>query len=73
MSITFRTAGESHGPALVSLIEGVPAGLPLLAEHVDEQLARRPRPEPCCRRLQIEKEHVEFLSGGRAGENLPFV
>lgn len=70
MPITFRTAGESHGPALVSLIEGVPAGLPLLAEHVDEQLARRQQGYGRGRRMQIEKDHVEFLSGVRAGETM---
>jgi len=70
MPITFRTAGESHGPALVSLIEGVPAGLPLLAEHIDEQLARRQQGYGRGRRMQIEKDHAEFLSGVRAGETL---
>src|SRR5436190_10228021 len=41
MPIRFTTAGESHGPGLVSILEGMPAGLPLLAEHVDTELARR--------------------------------
>ena len=55
--LRFTTAGESHGPALVSVLEGMPAGLPLLAEHVDhgENLARMralagdlvPPPEAC--------------------------
>lgn len=70
MSITFHTAGESHGPALVSLIEGVPAGLPLLAAHIDEQLARRQQGYGRGRRMQIEKDHVEFLSGVRAGATI---
>ena len=70
MPITFRTAGESHGPALVSLIEGVPAGLPLLTEQVDAQLARRQQGYGRGRRMQIEKDHVEFLSGVRAGETM---
>jgi chorismate synthase len=39
--LRFTTAGESHGPALVSILEGIPAGLPLLAEHVGLDLARR--------------------------------
>ena len=39
--LRFTTAGESHGQALVGVLEGIPAGLPLLAEHIDEQLKRR--------------------------------
>ncbi|MFN0098731.1 MAG: chorismate synthase [Gemmatimonadaceae bacterium] len=68
--LTFRTAGESHGPALVGLIEGVPAGLPLLADHVDTQLARRQQGYGRGRRMQIEQDRIEFLSGVRAGETL---
>jgi chorismate synthase len=67
---TFRTAGESHGPALVALVEGVPAGLPLLAEHVDTQLVRRQQGYGRGRRMQIEQDRMEFLSGMRAGETL---
>ena len=68
--IKFLTAGESHGPALVSVIEGLPAGLPLLAEHVDKELARRQQGYGRGRRMQIEQDRVEFLSGLRAGETL---
>lgn len=68
--ITFQTAGESHGPALVALVEGVPAGLPLLAAHVDADLARRQQGYGRGRRMQIEKDQVEFLAGVRAGETL---
>ncbi len=68
--IKFLTAGESHGPALVSIIEGLPAGLPLLAEHVDKELARRQQGYGRGRRMQIEQDRVEFLSGVRAGEAL---
>lgn len=68
--LSFRTAGESHGPALVALVEGVPAGLPLLAAHVDEQLARRQQGYGRGRRMQIEQDRVEFLAGVRAGETL---
>lgn len=67
---TFRTAGESHGPALVALVEGVPAGVPLLAEHVDAQLVRRQQGYGRGRRMQIEQDRMEFLSGVRAGETL---
>src|SRR5206468_6068662 len=66
----FTTAGESHGPALVSILEGIPAGLSLLAEHVNVELARRQQGYGRGRRMQIEKDSVEFLSGVRAGETL---
>src|SRR5213083_349228 len=68
--LRFTTAGESHGPALVSILEGMPAGLPLLAEHVDAELARRQQGYGRGRRMQIEKDAVEFLSGVRAGETI---
>jgi chorismate synthase len=68
--LRFTTAGESHGPALVSVLEGMPAGLPLLAEHVDVELARRQQGYGRGRRMQIERDTVEFLSGVRAGQTL---
>ncbi len=70
MSIRFSTAGESHGPALVSLLEGVPAGLRVLAEDVNADLARRQQGYGRGRRMQIERDEVEFLSGVRAGETV---
>ena len=68
--LRYCTAGESHGKALVSVIEGVPAGLPLLAQDIDTQLARRQQGYGRGRRMQIETDAVEFLSGVRAGETL---
>ncbi|MBX3132145.1 MAG: chorismate synthase [Gemmatimonadaceae bacterium] len=68
--LTFRTAGESHGPALIALVEGVPAGLPLLAAQVDHELARRQQGYGRGRRMVIETDRVEFLAGVRAGETL---
>ncbi len=68
--LRFTTAGESHGQALVSVLEGMPAGLPLLASHVDSELARRQQGYGRGRRMQIEKDGVEFLSGVRAGETI---
>jgi len=68
--IRFVTAGESHGPALVSIVEGVPAGLRLLAEHVNADLARRQQGYGRGRRMQIERDEVEFLAGVRAGETI---
>ncbi|MEK7401987.1 MAG: chorismate synthase [Gemmatimonadota bacterium] len=66
--LRFTTAGESHGQALVGILEGIPAGLSLLAEHVNEQLARRQQGYGRGRRMQIEQDAVELLSGVRAGE-----
>ncbi len=68
--LTFHTAGESHGPALTALVEGVPAGLPLLAEHVDAQLARRQMGYGRGRRMVIETDRIQFLAGVRAGRTL---
>jgi len=68
--LRFTTAGESHGPALVSILEGMPAGLPLLAEHVNVELARRQQGYGRGRRMQIERDTIEFLSGVRAGETI---
>lgn len=68
--LRFTTAGESHGPALVSILEGLPAGVPLLAVDVDTDLARRQQGYGRGRRMQIETDRIEFLSGVRAGETL---
>jgi len=68
--LRFTTAGESHGQALVSVLEGVPAGLPLLAAHIDTDLVRRQQGYGRGRRMQIEKDSAEILSGVRAGETL---
>jgi len=68
--LRFTTAGESHGIALVSILEGMVAGLPLVAGDVDVDLARRQQGYGRGRRMKIESDHVEFLSGVRAGETL---
>ena len=68
--LSFRTAGESHGPALVALVEGAPAGLPLLASQIDHELARRQQGYGRGRRMQIEQDRVEILAGVRAGETI---
>jgi chorismate synthase len=70
-SLTFRTAGESHGRALVALLEGVPAGLPLVMERdVDPELRRRQGGYGRGRRMQIESDRAEVVSGVRLGETL---
>jgi chorismate synthase len=68
--LRFTTAGESHGPALVATIEGIPAGLPLLAADIDSELARRQQGYGRGRRMQIERDGVRLLSGVRAGETI---
>jgi len=68
--LRFTTAGESHGPALVSILEGMPAGLPLVADDVNVELARRQQGYGRGRRMQIEKDAIEFLSGVRGGETI---
>ena len=68
--LRFTTAGESHGQALVSILEGMPAGVPLLSADVDAELARRQQGYGRGRRMQIERDRAEFLSGVRAGETI---
>ena len=68
--LRFTTAGESHGPALISILEGMVAGLPLLAADVNVELARRQQGYGRGRRMKIESDEAEILSGVRAGETL---
>lgn len=68
--LRFTTAGESHGAALIAILEGTPAGLPLLASDIDAQLARRQQGYGRGRRMQIEKDAVELVSGVRAGQTI---
>ncbi len=68
--LRLTTAGESHGAALVSILEGMPAGVPLLAADVNAQLARRQQGYGRGRRMQIETDRAEILSGVRAGETI---
>src|SRR5687767_15740608 len=68
--LRFTTAGESHGPALVAIMEGMVAGLPLSASDVDGEIARRQHGYGRGRRMQIESDAVEFQSGVRAGETI---
>ena len=68
--LRFTTAGESHGAALVSTLEGMVAGLPLLAAHIAEELRRRQQGYGRGRRMTIESDHAQILSGVRAGATL---
>ena len=68
--IRFTTAGESHGKGLVAILEGIPAGLPLVKEDVNRDLQRRMQGYGRGARMKIESDSVEFVSGVRAGETL---
>jgi chorismate synthase len=68
--LRFTTAGESHGKALVAIVEGLPAGLAVSAEWVDRELARRMQGYGRGARMKIERDRIEWLSGVRAGETL---
>lgn len=63
----FLTAGESHGQALVAIIEGMVAGLPLTEEYINRDLARRQKGYGRGPRMQIEQDRAEILSGVRHG------
>lgn len=66
----YLTAGESHGKQLTTIIEGVPARMPLLKKDIDESLLRRQKGYGRGRRMQIEKDLVEITSGVRHGYTL---
>jgi chorismate synthase len=68
--LRFVTAGESHGKALSVIVEGLPAGLPVTAEWVDRDLARRMQGYGRGARMKIERDRIEWISGVRAGETL---
>ncbi len=64
------TAGESHGPRLTAIVEGIPAGLTMLAEDIDRELARRQKGYGRGGRMKIETDRVDLLAGVRGGETL---
>lgn len=66
----YITAGESHGPQLTAIIEGLPAGLDVNREQIDRQLARRQQGYGRGDRMKIEQDRVEILSGVRWGKTL---
>jgi chorismate synthase len=65
--LRFLTAGESHGPGLVVILEGIPAGLPVDFDRVAEQLRRRQGGYGRGRRMAIESDRAEFVGGVRRG------
>jgi chorismate synthase len=70
MPIRFTTSGESHGPGLTAIVEGLPAGLPLNLEHLDRDLARRQLGHGRGGRMKIESDRAEVVSGVRHGRTL---
>ncbi len=70
MALRFTTAGESHGPGLTAVVEGLPAGLVLTPEDIDRDLARRQLGHGRGGRMKIEKDRAEVTSGLRHGRTL---
>src|SRR5918997_709470 len=70
MSLRFVTAGESHGPGLTAIVEGLPAGLELRPEDIDTDLARRQLGHGRGGRMKIEKDRARVTAGVRHGRTL---
>src|SRR5216110_2945488 len=70
MTLELATAGESHGPALVAIVSGLPAGLVLEKDAIDADLGRRQQGYGRSPRQQIETDEVEVLAGLRHGRTL---
>ncbi|TAJ21060.1 MAG: chorismate synthase, partial [Planctomycetota bacterium] len=68
--LRWNTAGESHGKALVGVLEGLPSGLALDVAAIDAQLARRQRGHGRSARQQLESDRIEVLGGLRHGRTL---
>ncbi len=70
MTLRYLTAGESHGPGLTAIVDGMPANLELCDEDINRHLARRQEGYGRGGRMKIEKDRVSFLSGVRWGKTL---
>ena len=66
--LRFLTAGESHGPSLTTILDGIPAGLPITTEIINKELARRQQGYGSGGRMKIEKDTVQILGGVMGGE-----
>jgi chorismate synthase len=66
-NLSYHTAGESHGPGMVAIVEGLPSGLPIDRGRIDAALGRRQRGYGRGARQRIERDEVEFLAGLRQG------
>ena len=70
MALNLITAGESHGPGLTCIVEGLPAGLELEQESIDRDMARRQLGHGRGGRMKIEKDHANVTAGVRHGRTL---
>jgi chorismate synthase len=70
VDLRFTTAGESHGPGLVAIVDGLPAGLELDRERLDREMARRQLGHGRGGRMKIEQDSVEIRAGVRHGRTL---
>ncbi len=70
MTLRYLTAGESHGPALTAIVEGLPSNIELCEDDINRHLARRQLGHGRGGRMAIEKDQVRFLSGVRWGKTL---
>ena len=68
MPLRFLTAGESHGPSLIAILDGVPAGLNITPKIINKELVRRQQGYGSGGRMKIEKDTVQILGGVMAGE-----
>ena len=68
--LRFLTAGESHGPCLVAILEGMPAGVPIHLEALQREMRRRQLGYGRGPRMQLEADAIELLSGVRRGKTL---
>jgi chorismate synthase len=66
--LRFLSAGESHGPALTAILDGIPAGMPLSSAIIDHELARRQKGYGSGGRMKIEADRVELLGGVMGGQ-----
>src|SRR5437899_6866767 len=69
-TLTYRTAGESHGPAIIALVEGMPAGVPVDKPFIDSELRRRQGGYGRGGRQKIEVDQVQIRSGVRRGKTI---
>ena len=68
-TLSYRTAGESHGPGMVALIDGLPAGVPVDVEFINAELRRRQGGYGRGGRQKIETDHIQPLTGIRLGKS----
>lgn len=68
--LRYLNGGESHGKYLIAVLEGVPAGLPLTADMINEDLARRQKGYGRGGRMRVEEDRVEFACGVRKGQTI---